>query len=904
MDTQLATNPMRSVVVEACAGSGKTWLLTARVVRALLEGASPGGILALTFTDKAAAEMRSRIREALLSLCHLPSERLRLVLTDYGLSGEALERSMASAPRAYELLLVADQQPTIGTFHAWYAQLLSYAPSPMASLATLGLAPYPSMVRAEAWASFVATTAADPTHPLAQLAEHLGFDTARQAVLSAAADWRAALQADADPSGEDLLTARAQANEDLARWVSQTAHTAEALAPFFQELPKRDAHAQALAAWRQSDARALATLFLRDAPEGQARQIIKHRFVRKADRTAWGPQAIDIEQGIVRLVEALNEALEQADRRIQAARHRMLCRASLDWQDHWAGWVARTGETDYDGLEAAVVRLMASDEAPALLSRLDCRYEQILVDEFQDTNPVQWGLLRAWLEPHVGAEGVMPGAPKVFMVGDPKQSIYRFRGADPKVFIAAREWLVAYYRAACIETDTTRRCAPEVVNFMNRALPDWGGSRYRTHSSHPPALPGCVAHLPLPSLESSAEAEADRGNDEDTEGGSEGATEGGHDETRDWLASPERPRMASAWRAEGLRIADAILACRAANPWLDWSGIRILTRGRTHMAAYEEALSLHGIPHQSDRRGGLLEQSEVQDILALCRWLAHPWSNADLAHVLRSPFFSVTDASLLHLAAMAQRGGQPWWETLQAVPAATDPCLDGVAARLCTWRSWMSTLPVHDLLDRILTDAGLWNRLLAYGPQRVEQVRANIESLLALSLEWDAGRSPSLARFVQDMSALLARADQEAPAVVQASCGPSAVQIQTLHAAKGLEADLIILAGLTDVGGQDKGIHWLAEFTADRSQLVGVSTWRRGDANTPEVLHRREEHLGLAQEEAFNLFYVAVTRARRMLLLSAAKASESHWFGRVITHCDAWTGKAPVLPPPSSGRPA
>ena len=899
MHTQLATNPMRSVVVEACAGSGKTWLLTARVVRALLEGVSPGGILALTFTDKAAAEMRSRIREALLSLCHLPSERLRLVLTDYGLSGEALERAMASAPRAYELLLVADQQPTIGTFHAWYAQLLSYAPSPMASLATLGVAPYPSMVRAEAWASFVATTAADPRHPLAQLAEHLGFDTARDAVLAAAADWRAVLTADADPGGEDLLTATAHANEDLAQWVSHTAITAGALAPFLQGLPKRDEHAQALAAWRQSDARALAMLFLRDAPEGEARQIIKHRFVRKADRAAWGSQAERVERGILALVASLNEALEQADRRIQAARHRMLCRASLEWQDHWANWVARTGETDYDGLEAAVVRLMASDEAAALLSRLDCRYEQILVDEFQDTNPVQWGLLRAWLEPYVGGEGVMPGAPKVFMVGDPKQSIYRFRGADPKVFIAARQWLVSHYHAACIETDTTRRCAPEVVNFMNRALPDWGGSRYRAHSSHPSALPGCVAHLPMPNPDSAIEQTAD----EEMEGATAGVTEGDPEETRDWLVSPEHPRIASVWRAEGLRIADAILACRAENPWLDWGGIRILTRGRTHMAAYEEALSSRGIPHQSDRRGGLLEQSEVQDILALCRWLAHPWSNADLAQVLRSPFFSATDQSLLHLAARAQRGGQRWWAALSALPADADPGLVGVADRLATWRSWMSTRPVHDLLDHILTDAGLWNRLLAYGPQRVEQVRANIESLLALSLEWDAGRSPSLARFVQDMAALLARADQEAPAVVQASSGPSAVQIQTLHAAKGLEADLIILAGLTDVGGQDKGMHWLPEFTADRSQLVGVSTWRKGDANSPAVVHRLDEQRSLAQEETFNLFYVAVTRARRILLLSAAKPSETHWFGRVITQCDAWTGKAPVLPPPSLPSP-
>ena len=877
MDTRIVTHPSRSVVVEACAGSGKTWLLTARVVRALLEGTPPAGILALTFTDKAAAEMRGRVRNALAALTRLEGPQLRQTLSEYGIEGQALERAMSSAPRAYEALLVADRQPTISTFHAWYAQLLSYSPSPVASLATLGLASHPGMAKAEAWVSFVASTAQDPSHPIGQLAQYMGLRALQSSIWASQEAWRVALLADA--AGEDLLTAQSAAEQGLARWVAQTAPTAKGLAAFFAPLPRRAEHAQALSNWDQESARSLGALFLRDAPDGAERQIIKYQFVRKADRVAWAGHAGQVEEQLLELVSSLNAALEQADQRIQAARHRMLCRVALAWQDHWSGWVERTGETDYDGLEAAVVRLLKSDMGPVLLSRLDCRYEQILVDEFQDTNPIQWGLLRAWLDPHVGLSGPAADAPKVFIVGDPKQSIYRFRGADPRVFFAARDWLVSNFGAVCVETDTTRRCAGEIVGFMNQVCPDWGGSRYRLHHCHRPVRAGFVAYL-APPPEPCEQASAS-------------------DEPRDWLLQPEHPRVNSAWVEEGRRIAQAILTIRGANPWLDWGQIRLLARGRTHMAAYESALSERGIPIQSDRRGGLLEQSEVQDILALCRWLSHPWSNADLAHVLRSPFFSCSDAALFDMAQAARQSGQTWWQVL-AWPdrtTAEGPSLRAAAERLATWRGWMSTLPVHDLLDRILADAGLWLRLSAYGQQRVPQVQANIESLLALSLEWDAGRSPSVARFVQDMTTLIARADNEAPPVVQASLGPSAVHIQTLHSAKGLEAELIILAGLTDTGGHDQGIQWLTRWSSDRTELQQVSTWQEGDARAPEVTHARDEQSQLVQEETFNLFYVAVTRARRMLLLSCAKASESHWLALVSPHCEPWVGRAPALGP-------
>ena len=123
-----ALDTSKSVVVEACAGSGKTWLLSSRIARAILEGTPPRSILALTFTNKAAAEMRTRVVSHLKEMATLASPQLEAKLRSWGLTGEALTAGMLRAPRVFAEFLTDPQPPTISTFHSWYSRVAAMAP--------------------------------------------------------------------------------------------------------------------------------------------------------------------------------------------------------------------------------------------------------------------------------------------------------------------------------------------------------------------------------------------------------------------------------------------------------------------------------------------------------------------------------------------------------------------------------------------------------------------------------------------------------------------------------------------------------------------------------------------------------------------------------------------------------
>jgi ATP-dependent helicase/nuclease subunit A len=138
-------------------------------------------------------------------------------------------------------------------------------------------------------------------------------------------------------------------------------------------------------------------------------------------------------------------------------------------------------------VEGAARRLLGDAELSGWLQqRLDARLRHVLIDEFQDTNPLQWQALYGWLSAYAGAG---PGeAPCVFLVGDPKQSIYRFRRAEPQVFKAAQAFVVQGLAGALLSCDHTRRCAPEVVDALNAAmgaavLAGEYGSDYRAHTT-------------------------------------------------------------------------------------------------------------------------------------------------------------------------------------------------------------------------------------------------------------------------------------------------------------------------------------------------------------------------------------------------------------------------------------
>jgi ATP-dependent helicase/nuclease subunit A len=519
--------------------------------------------------------------------------------------------------------------------------------------------------------------------------------------------------------------------------------------------------------------------------------------------------------------------------------------------------MSRGHEFDFTGLELSASRLLRGQAAAGFHERLDQRFRHLLVDEFQDTNPVQWAMLKHWLSQYLQSDSMGNSAPRVFLVGDPKQSIYRFRRADPQVFQLAGDWLVKHFKAIRLQADTTRRCAQPLVDFLNQAAPRLlghsGSARYRQHSTLSRA-PGWVRRLPV----AVADAEV------------------------------------SSWTVEGRQIAQALIQLKSDQADLRWSDIRVLTRTRQHMADYEAALRSYGVPFVSDRSGGLLNEPEVKDLIALLRFLAYPWSDRDLAQVLKSPIGGLSDDQLVAIAsAFAGPLSTPatptlWQRLRQHAAQTTDPVIRSLATEIVRWQTWADQLPVHDLLDRIIHQHHLMDRMAArFSGARGLQCLANIEALIALALELDHGRLPSLARFLQELTRWSDAPETESPGLGVLP-GADAVSLSSLHSAKGLEARVVVLAGMLDREPMDKGLRWLMHWNEARDRIESAYLWRRSDPLPEGLLRALDDDQRQSQDEDFNLLYVGITRAKEFLLLSAAEGTDDGWYQQISEFCEEW----------------
>ena len=867
LDNHIALDTSRSVVVEACAGSGKTWLLSSRIARALLEGTPPREILALTFTNKAAAEMRTRVVGHLKELADLPDDTLETKLRDWGLTGEALSKAMLDARGLLARYLLDPQPPVIATFHSWYVRLAAMAPLSLAGIATRSLTQRPWDLLRQAWKLFYAEEM--DGLPYAALVASMGDSPTRQAMeawVQSRVEWAAfgqqlgLDQMAADQARELLMQAEQLNQQAVASFFAEQSACAQGLAKAFAQCAGRESFCEMLNRWQPSDLDGLVKFLLTkidtdaqlDSTETPpARYRMKggsHVLIRKGtELKKWGANAAQYSAEVELLVGALTRLLDANSARLLHAQTQTLWLCGNALGKCLDRVMAKTNEIDFTGLELTAWHLMGGQASAGFHERLDQTISHVLVDEFQDTNPVQWAMLREWLGQYVQADQVLRSqAPKVFLVGDPKQSIYRFRRADPQVFRVASDWLCQHYGAIVLPTNTTRRCGPQVVNFLNAAMPGADPShRYHTHESHTTDREGFVAKLPV----------------------------------------------ASDWSAEGASIAQALAQIKTEHAELKWSDMRILVRSRTHMAAYEQALAAAGIPFVSDRTGGLLKEPEIRDVMALLRFLAFPWSDVDCAHALKSPIFGCADRQLAAIAAVTSADGPlSFYEKLKTLANQSDTAaiFKETCASLAQWIDWSAQLPVHDLLDRMIHRQDVFDRMAGrFAHGRGLQCIANLEAFLTLALDLDTGRFPSLARFLQELHrwSQVKDADAPGPGVMPST---DAVMLSTIHSAKGLEADVVVLAGLLDRDKSDVGVRWLVDWSDSRDQVRGVAAWRSGEPMDPTVKRALLDDRRQSGDEDFNLLYVGCTRARRFLLFSATeggKNADKKWFTKVADHC-------------------
>jgi ATP-dependent helicase/nuclease subunit A len=883
-DIARAIDPAHHAVIHASAGTGKTWLLTSRIVRLLLAGAAPGTILAITFTRKAAGEMQERIRQRLYRFASVDDAALRESLVEIRAATDA--ETMRRARSLYENFLREPHGLRATTFHAFCQELLRRFPLEANVPPGFELLENTGALRETAWRAFDAdvTSARDSAlvdafDTLARLGSLQQLRHALDLFVEHRSDWWAFIAGVDDP----MVHAVGSVRQALGFTADTDPHGAPPFPAMLRDLVARyaallgrhdtDTHRERVeqlqaALELASDSAAAFPALQRSlfTQEGKPRELKRSRALVAAVGESETDELLALHRQLTDRILALRDELQRRD----------TFRLSCAWQvcgqrllRHYQHAKSEHGALDFADLEWSTYRLLTrSQHAEWVQFKLDRRIDHLLVDEFQDTNPTQWRLLRPLLaEMTAGGER----ARSVFLVGDDKQSIYRFRRADARLFHEAHAWLAARAPVLAVEQQFSRRSAPAIMQFVNDLFDTAENETlclpgFRTHRTHHPELWGCVELWPLIPHAPAPAAPAGAG-------------------WRDPLTTPRRDQADARYRMDATRIAARITTLigtpvvehGTVRP-LQYGDILILLRDRTHAAAYENALRDAGIPYAGTAQSGLVECLEVQDLMALLRVLHAPHHNLALATILRSPLFAADTGDLL---VFARDADESWFKQLLArPPEALPPALARARHLLAGWRSDVDRLPVHDLLDRIFCEGDVVGRYRAAAPAHLAaRMEANLHRVLEIALELDCGRYPSIARFLAHLDMLGDAGSESTPA---ASGDAGRVHVMTVHGAKGLEAAVVFLADTArPPASRDRGPLALVDWpvTSERPGYMLLARRRAElDARTRELAANDE--LAARREEA-NLLYVAVTRARHLLCVTGcetARGTESGWY--------------------------
>ena len=882
----IALDPARHVSVQACAGSGKTWLLVARVLRLLLAGAAPSDILAITFTRKAAQEMESRLRDGLRVLALGSDDEARAFLTARSVPTHEIEALLEPARCLLERFLTAEPGVTVSTYHGWFLELLKRAPLAEGAFGNVKLIEQTSALFSEAWDELGQEVRRDVKGELAASFRFLlerqdlfGVHKLLLSFLRERARWWAYTGGHADPVAFALEDLRVQLGVDLGVDPIAAVMANAALVDGLREVCRAlRSGTPANRVWAGKINAALAL------PDPKARfEALESRLLTKEAAPNQNMAKACAKSG-----DKTNRAYAVVCERLVAAR------TALAEQDTWRLHEAalpcgvklveiyqrlkrdRCG-MDFIDIEWHAWRLLSrSDHAEYLQYKLDARYRHVLVDEFQDTNPLQWRTLLAWLD----ASAAVDRMPTLFLVGDPKQSIYRFRGAEARLFELGTRYVVDMLGGSAVTLNESRRSARAVIEAVNRVFEQTPG--FVVHDIHQRELPGRIEVLPL--------AHAPQAASESTTSASLFGPM-----FRDPLTTPRPEEPEHARAIEAAQLVDGIR--RIVTCWVlrddathrdrpaRFSDILVLVRGRTHLPLYERRLREAQIPYLTTRQGGLLQTLEATDLTSLLRFLVTPFADLDLAAALRSPIFSCADDDLL---ALAGTEGATWWRRLERMvrEGAASPALTRAHRLLRTWLRWVDRLPVHDLLDRIYFEGDVPYRYAESVPSSMrEAVLANLHEFVRLALGIDAGRYPSLPRFLHELAVFRRGDDEEAPDEGALGDAGNAVRILTVHGAKGLEAPIVWLLDAHQSRRADNTHRVLLDWPPDaiRPRHFSLLTTKAARGRARDKILADEA--ALAEREDENVLYVAMTRAKQALLVSGAENSRAgrSWYRRIGT---------------------
>ncbi len=852
-----AADPKNSAWVSANAGAGKTHTLANRVTRLLLSGAKPERILCLTYTKAAAAEMAGRLFDILGKWAMAPDDELAEHVAEIGagdLSGEDLRK----ARRLFAQALETPGGLKIQTIHSFCQNILS-------RFSVEARVPPGFTVMDEQTSREVIGDARARVLERAGSGD-LGLGAAVGWLVTQTSEKKLQDVLDAALGNERRKLSRALAgchpSDGSLTQVLRRFHGAEperseeeVVRAFLQSLRHEAAQLKAVVGWMslgkptdQKRVAGLAQALEIDFGEG-AFEAVRGSFL-KADGERYASlvtKGLAAERpDLAHHFEDLCERVCAAEERRRAAHAASLCDAALTIADavrelYTAEKRAR-GALDYDDLITETLALLERGESAAwVLYKLDGGLDHVLVDEAQDTSPEQWAILKKLTEEFFAGDGQrVAAAPRtVFAVGDEKQSIFSFQGADPAQFDVNRRHFQGRIAGAGLPFNyewlkTSRRSVPEVLSFVDKVFGD------------------VEARAGLTSVGMEIEHEALR---KDATGRVEFWPALKPDDREE--PDPWRPVDAPSEISPVVRLAEKI-----ARTIKGWMTQHVALPGRDHPIRPEDIMILLprrepfgsevirqlkalNVPVAGADRIRMTEQIAVQDLIALGRFALLPDDDLTLATVLRSPLVGISETALFELSHARQ--GTLW----RALQGCDDAALGEATAFLTECLARADFVPPFEFYAHVLTVRG--GRLKLLGRLGAEAGDA-IEELLSLALSYERQNAPSLEGFLHwiERGGAEIKRDMER--------GRNEVRVMTVHGAKGLEADIVILPDTTRPASNAQKRHLLY---GEDSVLFSVP-----DAIAPEAVKAAKQQ---ADAEALNehrrLLYVALTRAKERLYI-------------------------------------
>ena len=885
-ETDDALRPDRTVWVAASAGAGKTTILTRRVLSLLVHGTPPGRILCLTFTKAAAAEMQNRINARLSGWAAADGAKLDAELRDLlGRAASAAERRIAR--RLFAQVLDVPGGMKIQTIHAFCQSLLRRFP------VESGLAPHFEVMDERTAAELMMLARddllrharRDPDGPVGRAWATVTAETNEEdfsKLMQGLAAKRGRLKRLFENRGIAGAQAVLRARLGLADGETAATLLVAGVADEALDLPGLRDAAQRMALGKKTD-QDHASYFapLLDSAERRAAEFETYckGFIAPSTGRPYAKQmTADIAKGnnASEVMEREAERLVALCEGLRAAKLADVGSALLTLAgDQLAAYErhkARRAALDYDDLILKTRDLLRGDgdlaarAAAWVLFKLDGGLDHILVDEAQDTSPEQWEVVATLAEEFFAGEGAQERPRTVFVVGDLKQSIYSFQGADPEAFLRMRGHFQerALRAAAWRETDLlmSYRSTGAVLRAVDAVFsrdPARVGvaenGQTIKHNLKRIGQAGLVELWPPVAPEPPAEV---------TPWASPTETQAG-DSPQSRLASVIAAQIAAWIGHEALPSYGRTM--RAGD-------IMILVRRRTgFVSELVRDLKSRGVPVAGVDRMVLTEQLAVMDLVAFGQFLLLPEDDLTLATVLKSPLVGLDEDQLFEIA--HGRGRVSLWDALARRASRGESAFKAAHALLARYLGLADYARPYELYGELLGRDGGRRKILARLGAEAEDA---VAEFLNRALGYEREAEPSLQGFLHWFAAGEAEIKRDLEQSLR-----DEVRIMTVHGAKGLQAPVVILPDTMQVPSKQDALLWTVlagEEDAPGARILPLWPPRTADDEAVAAAERAEAKRR-AQEEYRRLLYVALTRAEDRLYVCG-------WQGKIAPSPDCW----------------